>query len=162
ALLEQRPQLGDMLGGEQGGDPAVGDLAGERGVLGPDGGDVDGDALLHGRDRELERLAWTVGGGKLEGLAGEVDTFARERPAEHGDVVARALQLFGEALPVPALCDLRPGGAYAEDHAPAGELVDRRGGHRGHGGRAARHLKDAGPEADLLGLTREPAEHGGG
>ncbi len=120
------------------GNPAVGDLAGERGVLRADRGEVDRDPLLHGGDRQLQRLAGPVGQRQLERLAVELDAFARERHAHHGDVLARALQLLGEALPVPALGDLRAGGADAEDHAPVRELVDRRGGHRGHRGRARR------------------------
>ena len=151
-----------MLGREQRRDPAVGDLARERGVLGADRGEVDRDALLDGGDRELERLAGPVGQRQLEGLAVELDALAGERHAHHGDVLARALQLLGEALPVPALGDLRPRGADAEDHAPARELVDRGGRHRGHRRRAGGHLEDPRAEADPRGLTRQPAEHGRG
>ena len=56
----------------------------------------------------------------------------------HRHVLARALQLFGEALPVPALGDLGAGGADAEQHAPVGELVDR-------GGRSWRSSPPSGP-----------------
>ena len=154
ALLQQRTQLGDVLGREQRRDPAVGDLAGERGVLRADRGEVDRDALLDGGDRQLERLAGPVGQRQLERLAVELDAFARERHAHDRDVLARALQLLGEALPVPALGDLRPGGADAEDHAPVRELVDRRGRHRGHRRRAAGHLEDARAEADLRWSAR--------
>ena len=132
ALLQQRTQLGDVLGREQRGDPSVGDLAGERGVLRPNRRQVDGDALLNGGDGQLERLARPVGQRQLERLAVEVDALARQRHANHRDVLARALQLLGEALPVPALGHLRPGRADAADHATVGQLVDRRRGHRGH------------------------------
>ena len=162
AFLEQRAKLGDVLGREQRRDPAVGDLAGERGVLGADRGEVDGDPRLHRRDRELERLARTVGERQLERLALELDALARERHAHDLDVLARALELLGEALPVPALGDLRARGADAADHAPVRELVDRRGGHRGHRGGARGHLEDARAEPDLARLPGEPAEHGGG
>ena len=154
ALLEQRAELGDVLRGEQRRDPAVGDLAGQRGVLRADRGEVDRDALLDGGDRQLERLAGPVGQRQLERLALELDALARERHAHDGDVLARALQLLGEALSVPALGDLRAGGADAEDHAPVGELVDRGGGHRGHGGRAAGHLEDPRAEPDLARSDR--------
>ena len=69
AFLEQRAQLGDVLGREQRGNPAVGDLAGQRSVLRADRGEVDGDALLHGSDRQLERLARALGQRQLERLA---------------------------------------------------------------------------------------------
>ena len=162
AFLQEGAQLGDMLGREQRGDPAVGDLAGKRRVLGADRGEIHGNLLLDGSDRELQSLAGTVGQRQLERLAMELEPFARERLAHDGDVLARALQLLAESLAVPALGDLRPGGADAEDHAPTGELVDRGRGHRGHRGRAARHLEDARAEADLRGLPGKPGEHRGG
>ena len=69
ALLQQRAELGHVLGREQRREPAVGDLGRERRVLRPDRRDVDRDPLLHGRDRELERLARAVGQRQLERLA---------------------------------------------------------------------------------------------
>ncbi len=123
ALLEQLAQLGDVLGREEGRDPAVGDLAGERGVLGADRREVDRDPLLYGGDHQLQRLAGTVRQRQLERLALELDALARERHAHHGDVLARALKLAAEALPVPALGDLRARGADA-----AASCVRRRAG----------------------------------
>ena len=142
ALLEQRPELGDVLGGEERRDPAVGDLAGQARVVGADGGQVDRDRLLHRRDRELQRLAGPVGQRQLERLAVELQALARQRLAHDGDVLARALDLASEALAVPALGDLRARGADAEDHPPVGELVERRGRHRRHRRRAPGHLED--------------------
>ena len=133
ALLQERAQLRDVLGREQRRDPAVGDLAGERGVLRPDRGEVDRDLLLHGGDGQLERLAETVGEWQLEGLAVELARVRARAPCGSTATYSRVrCSCLRKPLPVPALGDLRPGGADPEDHAPAGELVDRRGGHRGH------------------------------
>ena len=149
AFLQQRAQLRDVLGREQRWDPAVGDLTGERRVLRADRGEIDRDVLLYRCDRELESLAGTVGKRQLERLAVELESFASERLANDGDVLAGALKLLGEALSVPTLGDLWAGGADPEDHAPVGELVDRGGGHRGHRGRATRHLENARAEPDV-------------
>ena len=65
-----------------------------------------------------------------------------------------------EALAVPALGHLRPGRADPEEHPPAGDLVERRRGHRRHRRRAARHLEDRGSDLDLVRVRREPREHG--
>src|SRR5881628_1957409 len=112
-LSDLPAQSRQVLGVEQRRDPAVGDLAGERGVLRPDRRQVDRDALLHWRDRQLQWLARAVGERQLERLALEVDALARERHTNHLDVLARALQLLGEAHAVPALADLRPARADA-------------------------------------------------
>src|SRR4051812_20099514 len=116
ALLEQRPQVADVLGREEDRDPAVGDLAGELRVLRPDRREVDRDPVLHRRDRQLERLARAVGQRQLEGLAVELEPLAVERLADDRDVLARALDLPAEALAVPALGALRAGRADAEEH----------------------------------------------
>src|SRR6185295_13676330 len=63
-----------------------------------------------------------------------------------------------EAYAVPALADLRAGGADPEDHAAVRELVDRRRGHRRHAGRPGGDLEDRRSEPDLLRLSGEPAE----
>ncbi len=76
------------------------------------------------------------------------DALAPQRHPDDVEVLARPLQLLAEPLPVPALGDLRPGGAQSEDHAPARELVERRGGHRRHRRAAAGDLEDAGSELD--------------
>ena len=96
-----------MLGREERGDPTVGDLAGQRGVLGTDRRQVDRDPLLHGRDHQLECLARTVGERELERLPTELQPLARQRLAHHRYILARSLELPGEALSVPALGHLR-------------------------------------------------------
>src|SRR4051794_3292165 len=158
ALLEQRPEVPDVLGREEDRDPAVGDLARELRVLRPDRREVDRDAVLHRRDRELQRLTRPVRERKLERLAVELEPLAVERSAHDRDVLARALDLAGEALPGPALGHLRARRSDPEQHPPAAELVERRGGHRRHRGRAGRHLEDRRADLDPLGLPGEPPE----
>ena len=161
ALLQQRPELGHVLGREQRRDPAVGDLGRQRRVLRPDGGQEHRDPLLHGRDRQLQRLARAVRQRQLQRLALDTRRARRDSAIRTTvDVLARALELAAEALPVPALGHLRPGRADAEDHPPAGELIQRRRRHRRHRRRAAGHLEDRRAEPDLRGRLREPAEDG--
>ena len=155
-------ELAHVLGGEEGGQPAVGDLAGELCVLGPDRRDVDRDPLLHRRDRELQRLARPVGEREGVQLAVELELLARQRLAHDGDVLARALELPGERLAVPALRHLRPGGPDAQQHPPAGDVVESRRGHGRHRGSPAGDLEDRRAELDPLGVGRQPRQHGGG
>ena len=149
-----------MLGGQQRGYPAVGDLARQGGVPGADCRQVDRDLRLHRRDRQLERLAGAIGQRQLERRAVKLDAFARQRHAHYRHVVARALQLPRESLPVPTLGDLRAGGADAEHHAPARQLIDRGGGHRGHRRGAGGHLEDPRAQPDATGLPGKPPQHG--
>ena len=94
-----------MLGGEQRRQPAVGDLRRQRRVLRPDRGDVDRDPLLHGRDRQLQRLARPVGQRQLERLAVE-DSPARApapsaRPRRTRACAAAAGRSAARASPRP-------------------------------------------------------------
>ena len=148
ALLEQRARVADVLGAEEGGQPAVGDLARELRVLGPDRGDVDRHPVLHGSDHQLEGLARAVGQRQLVDLTVVDDPLATERHAQDLDVLARAAQLAGERLAVPALGDLGPGRPDPKQHPPAGDLVESRRGHRRHARRAARDLEDRRPDLD--------------
>ena len=71
-----------------------------------------------------------------------------EHLAHDVDVLAGAGQRLREGLAVPALDDLGPGDAEAEDEATAGQVVEGQRGH-GHGGRGAgRQLAQGGAEAD--------------
>ncbi len=130
--------------------------------FGPDRGDVHRDALLDRRDHQLERLAGPVGQRQRVGLAVVGQPLARERLAHDLDVLLRARELLAEALPVPALGHLGPGGAQPEQEAPVREVVERDGGHRRHGRRAAGDLQDRRAELDPLGLGGEPRERSGG
>ena len=162
AFLEQRAHLAHVLGREEDRQPAVGDLSGQRGVLGPDRRQVDRDPLLDRGDHQLERLARPIGEGQLERLAVELDALARQRHPEHRHVLARALQLVGEALSVPPLGHLRPRGAEAEQHPTAREHVDRGRGHGGHPRAPRRNLEDRRPEPDPARARGQPGQHGGG
>src|SRR4051794_4458521 len=75
------------------------------------------------------------------------------------DVLTGAAPGLGVGHAVPAFGDLRAGGAEAEEEAAAGELVDRRAGHRGGGGWARRNLHDRRAELDRRRLRRQPGEH---
>src|SRR6188474_2833949 len=79
--------------------------------------------------------------------------------AHHFDVLAGPAPGLGVGDAVPALRDLRAGGAEAEEEAAARELVDRRTRHRRRRGWPGRNLHDRRPELDRLGLRRQPGEH---
>jgi hypothetical protein len=92
-----------VLGGEEDGQPAVGHLSGELQVLRPDGGEVDrhiGAVRVQG---ELEGLARPVRQRQREVLPLMRHCLARQRHADHLDVLARAGERLVEANPVPAL-----------------------------------------------------------
>ncbi len=74
------------------------------------------------------------------------------------DVLAHPGERLGERLAIPALDDLRPGHAEAEDRPPAGEMVKRHRRHRGGRGRPCGDLHDCRPELDPLGLRAPPRE----
>ena len=135
ALLEQRAELGDVLGREQRRDPAVGDLGRQRRVLRPDRGDVDRDPLLHGRDRELERLARARRAAAAASVSPWYSTRSRAQRHPHDvDVLARALELAAEAL------------RRASPRRPAGRWCRcRAGSARRRAGRASRRSSPSSP-----------------
>ena len=117
-------------------------------------------SIALGVEVELQRLALAAGQGQLVVLALVVDlALAGDDLADDFDVLAGAAPGLGVGNAVPAFGDLRPGGAEAEEEAAAGELVDRRTGHRGGCGRAGGHLHDRGAEVDRLRLPGQPGEH---
>ena len=163
ALLEQRPELADVLGREQRRDPAVGDLGRQRRVLRPDRREVDRDPLLHRRDRELQRLAGPVGQRQLERLAVVDSTRSRASAMRTTSTYSRVRwSCLPKRWPCQPSATCGPLEPMPEQHPPVGELVERRGGHRGHRRRAAGHLEDRRAELDPLGLPREPGEDRGG
>src|SRR5207253_675238 len=131
-----------------------------RDVLRSENRKEDWDPLLNRFDGQLERLARTVGEGKLERLAMELDLLASQRHADDRYVLARPLQLLAEPDAVEAFGHLRAGAAKAEQHAAARQVVDRGRGHRGHGGAPRRDLEDAGAELDSGGPRGQPGQHG--
>ena len=141
-------------------DPAVADLGRHLDRLAADRADEDRDLVALGVEVELQRLALAAGQRQLVVLALVLDrALAGDDLAHHFDVLAGAAPGLGVGDAVPALGDLRAGGAEAEEEAAAGELVDRRPGHRRGGGRAGRHLHDRGAEVDRRRLRRQPGEH---
>ena len=154
------PGLLEGVDAEEDRDPAVGDLGRHLDRLAPDRTDEDGDPVALGVEVELQRLALAPGQRQPVVLA-----LVFERPlagddlAHDFDVLAGATPRLGVGNPVPALGDLWAGRPEAEHEAAAGELVDRRPGHRRGRRRPGRHLHDRGAELDLRGLPGEPGEH---
>src|SRR5438034_236100 len=133
-------------------DPAVGDLGGERDVLGPDRGQVDrqrGAAVQDG----LQRLA-EAGGVRsrvrdLVVLAAELERLLPPEDRAHDlDVLARLDEWLAERLAMPALDHLRPRDPEAEPEAATGERVERHRGHGRHRRRPRGDLHDAGAHVD--------------
>ena len=87
-----------------------------------------------------------------------IEQLAPQDRTDDLDVLARLLERLAPRLAVPALDDLRPRGAEAEQEAAAGEQVERRGGHGGVRGRPAGDLHDRRPELDALGARAEPGD----
>ena len=111
-----------VLGREEDGEPAVGDLAGELEVLRPDRGEVDGQVGARRVIVSAQRLPRAVGQRQREVLSGIRDLLAPQRHADDLDVLPRAGERGGEAHAVPALADLRAG-----DTEPEAEASFRRG-----------------------------------
>ena len=155
ALAEVAAVLGVEAGGEEGGEPAVGDLGGQGGVLRALGGEVDGQVRPQRPEVRLDRLGLRRRQWQGELPSAELErSLAAQHPADDLHVLARALERPVEALPVPALHHLRPGDAEPEDEPPAREVVERHGGHRRRRRGAGRDLGDGGAEA---GTRRRPA-----
>ena len=141
-------------------DPAVADLGRHLDRFAADRADEDRDLVALGVEVELQRLALAAGQRQLVVLALVVDrALAGDDLAHDFDVLAGAAPGLGVGHAVPALGDLRAGGAEAEEEAAAGELVDRRPGHRRRRRRARRDLEDRGAELDRRRLRRQPGEH---
>src|ERR1700709_2775231 len=86
-------------------------------------------------------------------------TLASDDLAHDLDVLAGATPGLRVGDAVPALGDLRAGGSEAEEEAAAGELVDRRPGHRRRRRGPRRDLQDRGAEVDLRRPRRQPGQH---
>ena len=113
--------------------PAVGDLAGLLDRLRADRAEVDRDPLLDRLGQQLQRLAEPVPPGERQRALAR----RRARAVSRASAV-RTISTYSrvrasgprERHAVPALGDLRARHAEAEPEAPAGEHVERRGGHR--------------------------------
>ena len=141
------------------------DLGRELDRLAADRADVDRDLVADRVDVELQRLALAGDALALHQRQRVVLALVLE-PALAGDDLLDDLDVLAGAAPglrvgdaVPALGDLRAGGAEAEDEAAAREGVDRDAGHRRRGRGPRRDLEDRGAELDRLGLRREVGEH---
>ncbi len=159
------PDLLDPLRVGEGGDPAVADLGGKLDRLTADRADEDRDLVAQRVEVELQRLALVhrplaTNGDRVVGALVIKRALTGDDLADDLDVLARATPRLRIGDAVPALGDLRAGRAEAEDEAAAGEVVERRAGHRCRGGRARRDLQDRGAELDRLRLRDQPGEDG--
>ena len=154
----------EALGVDEDRQPAVGDLRGERDVLRPDRGEVDRDVGAQRPHHHLQRLAEP---GRARPVVGDAVVLALVgRPTSRRSAV-RTISMYSRVfaerlaprLAVPALDDLRARGAEAEDEAAARHEVERRRGHRGVRGRAARDLHDRRADLDPARRRGEPREH---
>ncbi len=157
------PGLLEGVGAEEDRDPAIADLGGHLDRLAADRADEDRDLVAERVEVELQRLA--LAGAPLDRQL-VVLSVMLERPLA-GDDLADDLDVFACPPPrlrvgnaVPALRDLRAGGAEAEHEAASGERVQGRPGHRRSRRRPRRDLHDRRAELDPLGLRGQPAEHG--
>jgi hypothetical protein len=110
--------LAEAVRREEDRQPAVGDLGREGDVLRPDRGEVDRHVAAERLQDQLQRLAEPgrvlAGVGNVVVGAVVLDRLAAERGADDLDVLARAAEWLPPRDAVPALDDLRPGGAEAE------------------------------------------------
>ncbi len=128
------PDLVGLVGMEEGGEPALGDLRGHLHVLGPQAGHEDRDALTNGMIDDLEGLAQTrplvLGQRDLVGAAVVFDPVASPYLAADVDDLPGPGQRLVEGHAVPSFDHLGAGGADAEHEASARNGVEAGGGHR--------------------------------
>ncbi len=74
------------------------------------------------------------------------------------DVLAGSRQRLPVRDAVPALHDLGPRDAQAQQEAPATQVIERHGRHGRHRRSAGRHLHDAGSQAYRRGVGRKPGQ----
>ena len=154
------PGLLEGVDAEEDRDPAVAISAAISTDLRPIAPTKTGISLRSGWKLSFSALPSPSGQRQLVVLALVVErALAGDDLAHDLDVLAGAAPGLRVGHAVPALGDLRARRAEAEDEAAAGELVDRRPGHRRGGGRAGGHLHDRGAELDRLGLRGQPGEH---
>ena len=108
--------------------PAVGVLRGALDVLLAERRDVDRDARPLRLGQHLQRLAeagaLALGQRQVEDLAVVLQALAPQRHPDDVDDLAGAAQRLVVGQPVPALDDLRAGGAEPEDRAAAADVVE--------------------------------------
>ena len=163
ALGQRRLEGLDRVGGEEDGEPPVGDLCGQGHVLRSFGPQDDRDLLAQRMDDGLERLA-QPGAARIGERIGGTVTGDRRLSGDHLAHDVHVLdgpgQRLLERLAVPSLDHLGPGHTEAEHEPPPRQMVEGDGGHA-HGRRGAgRHLAQGGAEADPTGLRAPPAERG--
>ena len=149
-----------MGGAEEHGEPSVGDLAGQLEVARAYGGQVDRDLLAHRVHRQPQRLSRAIGQRQRPVLTVVGQPLAAQSLANDVDVLARTTQWLVEPHAVPAFGDLRPGQAESEAEPPAGQRVERCGGHGGRRRGARRDLHDGAADVDAFGVRGDVGQHG--
>ncbi len=164
-LGEQLAERGVGARGVEAGQPAVGDLGGERHVPRALGRQHDRDLPAAGVHRGPEGLAQPRRAGGVRGQRQPVEgavvghgALAGHHLAHDVDELPRAGQGTAVRLAVPALDHLRARGAEAQHEPPAGQVVERDRVHRGGRGRARGHLRDAGAQAHPPGARAPPGQ----
>ena len=141
-----------MVGRVEQRQPPVAQLAGHGDVLGPFGGEVDGDVGPQRVNAGLQRLAQPRSVRQRQRVVGP---FARDRPtarpdvAQDRDVLAHPRQRLGERLAVPALHHLGPGHAEPQDETATAQVIERHRRHRRRCGGPGGDLDDRGAELDV-------------
>lgn len=158
------PDLLGLLRDVEGGQPAVGDLGGQRHVGGAEGGDVEGDGVAHRPGEDLQRLAELAAlllGQRHVGDAVVVDGLAPPDAAAELDGLAGPAERPVVRLAVPALHDLRARGAQAEQGPAAGHGVEPGAGLGDEGGGAGVDVEDRRADLQAFGAGGEVAHEGG-
>ncbi|CPU49577.1 Uncharacterised protein [Mycobacteroides abscessus] len=156
------PHVIGLLGQEEDGLPAFGDLGGERDVLGAERRDQYRDAVAHRVVDQLQGLA--EAGALLRGerhgevLALELEALAAPHLATDLDGLAGAAQRCVVLDAVEPLDHLGARGADAEDEPAARDVVQAGRGHGQQSGGAGVQLEDARRELYGGGLGGEVSE----
>ena len=153
AQLEVGPKSVQVAGGEKDRRPSIGQLPGELHVLGPHGGQVDGNTVPWRREAQTEV-------SQLEKPAVVDDPLAADDQVHDLDVLPRALDGLLVRHAMPVLDDLGAAGSQTQDRPAFGDVVQR-GDALGHQRRRpAVDIDDAGGQLDARGVAGDVGEDG--
>src|SRR3989440_1480854 len=156
ARLEFRAKQIHVIGSEEGGDPAIGELTGQAQAPRGERRQVDRHRLAHRPRQELEAHV------ELKDITLEEQAVAPQNLANDRDRLPHADQRLIEGHTVPAWHRLVATGSESEDEPAPGDQVERRRRLRQEGGRPAEYVDDARAELDAFGAGGESAQDGDG